>query len=330
MRQHIEATRHLASERTPDHIHGGAEILYPRGPDTGEVPSMKVGSLPCYAYHCNRYQVAARTSNTADSAATNIGFRCVGRFGVSSLSEISLPARSSPLARHSRYRLAHNLSRAPHSFTVSPMPKAKTTKSPAQIRLDAKTDRLLEVATKFFLEKGFEGASVSEIARAAHASKETLYSRYPTKEELFRAVMLRRTEVMNAPILTALSPDSPPEKALFVLGSMVLERMLKDETMAMHRTIAMDRLRFPELAKIFYETGPARLLALVAKYLQEQVSAGRLCKMDSMLGARRFIALLNAETMIKLNLGIGSKPLKMEQEEMVESAVAFFLRGYRP
>ena len=203
-------------------------------------------------------------------------------------------------------------------------------KSSAQIRLDARTHDLLEVATRFFLEKGFEGASVSAIARAAHASKETLYSRYPTKEELFRAVMLRRTEVMNAPLVTALSPDTPPEKALFALGSMVMERMLKDEHLAMHRTIAMDRLRFPELAKIFYETGPARLLALVAKYLQEQVSAGRLCKMDSTLAARRFMALLNAETMIKLNLGIGEKPTKRQQEKMVASAVEFFLRGYRP
>jgi sulfatase modifying factor 1 len=40
---------------------------------------MKGGSFLCHASYCNRYRVAARTSNTPDSAASNIGFRCVDK-----------------------------------------------------------------------------------------------------------------------------------------------------------------------------------------------------------------------------------------------------------
>jgi formylglycine-generating enzyme len=43
----------------------------------GESKVMKGGSFLCHASHCNRYRVAARTSNTPDSSASNIGFRCV-------------------------------------------------------------------------------------------------------------------------------------------------------------------------------------------------------------------------------------------------------------
>lgn len=49
----------------------------PTGPATGETKVMKGGSFLCHASYCNRYRVAARTSNTPDSAASNIGFRCV-------------------------------------------------------------------------------------------------------------------------------------------------------------------------------------------------------------------------------------------------------------
>jgi formylglycine-generating enzyme len=49
----------------------------PCGPATGEAKVMKGGSFLCHASYCNRYRVAARTSNTPDSAASNIGFRCV-------------------------------------------------------------------------------------------------------------------------------------------------------------------------------------------------------------------------------------------------------------
>jgi formylglycine-generating enzyme len=49
----------------------------PAGPADGRSKVMKGGSFLCHASYCNRYRVAARTSNTPDSSASNIGFRCV-------------------------------------------------------------------------------------------------------------------------------------------------------------------------------------------------------------------------------------------------------------
>lgn len=49
----------------------------PAGPSTGKGRVMKGGSYLCHESYCNRYRVAARTSNTPDSSTTNIGFRCV-------------------------------------------------------------------------------------------------------------------------------------------------------------------------------------------------------------------------------------------------------------
>ena len=49
----------------------------PMGPSHGQAKVMKGGSFLCHASYCNRYRVAARTSNTPDSSASNIGFRCV-------------------------------------------------------------------------------------------------------------------------------------------------------------------------------------------------------------------------------------------------------------
>lgn len=49
----------------------------PSGPPSGESRVMKGGSFLCHHSYCNRYRVAARTSNTPDSSASNVGFRCV-------------------------------------------------------------------------------------------------------------------------------------------------------------------------------------------------------------------------------------------------------------
>ena len=49
----------------------------PVGPATGAARVMKGGSYLCHRSYCNRYRVAARTSNTPDSATTHMSFRCV-------------------------------------------------------------------------------------------------------------------------------------------------------------------------------------------------------------------------------------------------------------
>jgi formylglycine-generating enzyme len=63
-----------------DWFHTGftsAPLRDPAGPPRGEGKVMKGGSFLCHASYCNRYRVAARTQNSPDSSASNIGFRCV-------------------------------------------------------------------------------------------------------------------------------------------------------------------------------------------------------------------------------------------------------------
>src|ERR1700758_5751995 len=52
-------------------------------------------------------------------------------------------------------------------------------------------ERVLDAARKLFLERGFEGASIDEIAQAARSGKQTIYARFSNKRQLFTAVVLR-------------------------------------------------------------------------------------------------------------------------------------------
>lgn len=50
----------------------------PKGPHAGSQRSMRGGSFLCHDSYCNRYRNSARSSNTPDSSAANIGFRTAG------------------------------------------------------------------------------------------------------------------------------------------------------------------------------------------------------------------------------------------------------------
>lgn len=53
-----------------------AAAVDPRGPSTGATRVIRGGSYLCHASYCDRYRVAARSSNTPDSSSANVGFRC--------------------------------------------------------------------------------------------------------------------------------------------------------------------------------------------------------------------------------------------------------------
>lgn len=61
---------------SPDYHLTGPRVN-PQGPPSGTTRVMRGGSYLCHESYCNRYRVAARTSNTPDSSSGNIGFRCV-------------------------------------------------------------------------------------------------------------------------------------------------------------------------------------------------------------------------------------------------------------
>jgi AcrR family transcriptional regulator len=51
--------------------------------------------------------------------------------------------------------------------------------------------RILDAARKIFLERGFEGASIDEIAEVARSGKPTIYARFRDKRALFTEVVTR-------------------------------------------------------------------------------------------------------------------------------------------
>jgi AcrR family transcriptional regulator len=198
----------------------------------------------------------------------------------------------------------------------------------AEARTEQLTNRLLQAATKVFMEKGFEATSMVEIARHAHASKETFYRYFPTKEELFREVVYSRANVFVEEMSKVLVPHDPPAKALTSFGELMLRRILTVEASALHRILSMERERFPELRGVFHEKGPARVHAALSRYLAEQVAKGTLRKMSPAIAARQFFDLVAAEMLMKINIAGFPNPTQAQMRRRVREAVDCFLYGY--
>ena len=75
-------------------------------------------------------------------------------------------------------------------YKDSKRPQARLGRPPKDLAGDVKV-RIPDAAQRVFLKRGFQSASLDEIAEVAPASKPTIYAHFPGKEALFEAVVAR-------------------------------------------------------------------------------------------------------------------------------------------
>lgn len=197
------------------------------------------------------------------------------------------------------------------------------------LRLDEeRVTELLDVATEVFMEHGFEGASTNEIARRANCSKTTLYARFPTKQDLFIAVLERRMEECFKEFVTVLTVDGPIEAALMEIGARILRVAAAKDKLRLERVVSMEAERFPELAERFYELGPQRAQQEMSRYLQEQIKRGRLRREDSSLMAEHLLSLITGGPVRWKILGNRNAAHPKDNERRLRAAIAVFMRAY--
>jgi TetR/AcrR family transcriptional regulator, mexJK operon transcriptional repressor len=93
--------------------------------------------------------------------------------------------------------------------------------------------------------------------------------------------------------------------------------------------VVAEGIRFPDLARIFFEAGPGRASARLAVVLEEFRRRGEIKVDDSRRGAERFIGMLRDDLHLKVLLGLRPSPNTAEIDRSVRQAVHIFLHGCR-
>ena len=191
-------------------------------------------------------------------------------------------------------------------------------------------ERILDAAGRVFLEHGFQGASVDEIAEVASAGKPTIYARFPGKQALFSAVIERL--VRRNTSLDALScAGGSIEQRLDALAAVLLTRVLSPETIGLIRVAVAEARRFPDLATSVSCMGRQRQIEAVASVFGElaatdAIGASPAFAQDRLTEtARRFLDLVVLPMLMRALFGEDLVALRAEIEPHSARSVAFFL-----
>jgi AcrR family transcriptional regulator len=212
--------------------------------------------------------------------------------------------------------------------------RARTGRPPRELAGEVE-ERILDAAAQVFLERGFEGASVDEIADVAHAGKPTIYSRFAGKEALFAAVIARQVRQKTASLQSIAVPGSTLEDRLVHLAEALIRSVLSSDHIGLMRAAIAEVRRFPKLASSVGRMARERGTEAVAGILGELARSDGTPPLPAFATdrlpatARRFIDMVLLPMLLRALLGEDLATLEGESGSHVSSTVAFFLAACR-
>ena len=192
-----------------------------------------------------------------------------------------------------------------------------------------KNARILEAASKLFVEQGFDGVSMDAIAAEADVSKQTIYSHFGGKEELFRQVVAAKcvSYELSEEFLDA---DRTLADMLQEIGERFLNLLMSPEALAVHRLLIESGDRHPRLATLYYQEGPQRMIDLVTGYLRDQSRRGRFPVTDFRAAASEWLFMVKGEAHMCAVLHIAVESDVEHVRKHVARCIQTFLRAYPP
>ncbi|MFJ5818912.1 TetR/AcrR family transcriptional regulator C-terminal domain-containing protein [Streptomyces sp. NPDC093108] len=201
-----------------------------------------------------------------------------------------------------------------------------------QGRSARKRQAIMEAATGVFMEKGYSGTSMDDIAKLAAVSKQTVYKHFSDKEKLFSEIVLATTDRLDGMI--ALVADVPSDanaldENLTRLARQFLAALTQPQVLQLRRLVIANADAFPALGAAWYEQGFERVLATLAATFQRLAEDSLLRIDEPLLAAHHFSGLLMWIPVNQAMFHGGPQHTQADLDHYATAGVRTFLAAYR-
>ena len=187
---------------------------------------------------------------------------------------------------------------------------------------------MVAVARRSFLEQGYAGTSMSAVAAKVGGSKATLWSYFPSKDDLFSAVIDLAVSEFRARLSAILEPAGEFEPTLRRFCYSFLGKVTSRDAIALHRLVVAESGRFPQIGPIFFERAPRRMHMLLAAFFEAAMERGVMRRDDPLDAARTLtgLCLSGCHQQLLLRIVDCATPAMIQAD--VDRAMDLFLRAF--
>ncbi|HTY67718.1 MAG TPA: TetR/AcrR family transcriptional regulator [Alphaproteobacteria bacterium] len=196
----------------------------------------------------------------------------------------------------------------------------------AKLRRGESREAIVDAAQRLFLERGFGAVSMDDLAEAAGVARRTLYNQFASKEEIFRAMLLRVSRQLEDAFPPGIETKGDVEEVLRAIARRILDLHKQPEYMGFLRMVMADARQFPWIAKEFAAVMDPQTERF-SRYLAHLTAADVLKCRNPALAAHQFMGALNQ---LSLWPGmLGRKSLHVPAQEAIDETISMFLKHYR-
>lgn len=195
---------------------------------------------------------------------------------------------------------------------------------------NSREDRILDTALRLIVKQGYSQVSMLQIAKEAHASKETIYKLFQDKEGLIAALVRRQSaQITDKLSLGELRLKQSARAALVEFGIDLLNVLLSANAIAINRLAASNAASDSAIGRILGQEGKERTAPLAKALLEHYRNAGEFTFTSFTEAFDTFIGLLVGDWHIRVVTGAMSPPSVKDRMSRVARAVDqfFFLYG---
>jgi AcrR family transcriptional regulator len=191
----------------------------------------------------------------------------------------------------------------------------------------SKRRQILDGARKVFMNLGFDGASMGEIARSAGVSKGTLYVYFADKNRLFEAIV-EEEALEKGEVAFDLRPERDAATTLREFGEAYIAMLCRPGGGSAIRTVMAIAERMPEVGRRYYERVLEKTIDRLAAYLEARVKAKELAVDDCQLAASQFMLMCQASLFLPFIFQAAPPPSPERITQVIESATRMFRAAY--
>ena len=200
-----------------------------------------------------------------------------------------------------------------------------------QIRFSSadRRQQILDVATGLFAQQGFQGTTTRLIAERSGVTEALIFRHFPSKEELYWAVIWSKIE-SAAPterLQESLEAGGSDLDILSRVALQVLERRSKDQTLS--RLLLFSALEKHELSERFFRNYVADYFEVLTRFVRKGIAGGRFRSVDPLLAARGFLGMVIYHSWIQELYG-GKKVQEFDPRVVSRTLADIWLAGMRP
>ena len=193
---------------------------------------------------------------------------------------------------------------------------------------EQKRVQILHSAIDLFCHQGFSNTSMDEVAKHAGVSKQTVYSHFGSKDDLFVASIESKC-VVHQLTENLLVDASQPEVVLTIFAQQFGAMIVSEEAIRVFTTCVAQSDTHPEVSELFYNAGPKHILNLVKGYLGKVNQHGQYYFENPHDSAVRLSLMLFGELRMRLELGLSTADILPKRQDYLKETALMFLRAHK-